>query len=72
MSDKRKPWWKNCQWEVIIPVTEGAGHVYKAIYCSRTRPEAVKDAASWRADNKVLGSRTTIVIPGPGHRSRRG
>lgn len=69
MSRSRKPWWGSCQWEVITPVEtpDNSSATYKAIYCSRSKKGAQKDAREWTA----RGDGPAFVVPGAGHRSRR-
>jgi hypothetical protein len=63
MGKRLKPWWSERQWKVEALTPKG----WQPIYCTRTKVQAERDAAAWKAQ---LGQEVRVV-PGDGHKSRR-
>jgi len=73
MPKKRlRPWYAGQQWAVeTVATNDGRGYKrgdWVQIYNSATKSEALKDAVEWTAKMQ----QATRVVPGPGHKSRRG
>jgi len=70
----RRPWHLTCCWSVEAVATRDAlqGHFKKGdwieIYCDSTKKQAVENAGRWSAEHHT----PTRVVPGPGHKTRRG
>lgn len=74
----RSPWYVSSQWCVEANTdrvsrtnrypAEHKPKGWQPIYCTRSKAQARKDAKKWRAET----GQDTRVVPGPGHKSRRG
>lgn len=72
-SKQRKPWYVSQRWSVeTIATLDSPGRFKKGdwieIYCDATKKQAEEDAARWRSTHNS----PTRVVPGPGHKTRRG
>lgn len=71
---RRTPWYVHQRWSVEAVATRDAlGGDFKKgdwieIYVDSTKKKAEEDAARWSAEHHT----PTRVVPGPGHKTRRG
>jgi hypothetical protein len=74
MKPYRSPWWVSQQWIVeTIASRDAHDDSFKKgdwieIYVARTKKQAADDARTWTERTR----QQTRVVPGPGHKTRRG
>ena len=66
-----RAWHTSCRWAVMANTNTGRSANRKGwveVYCTGTKKQARADARSWKRET----GQTTRVVPGPGHKTKRG
>lgn len=67
----RRSWATGCRWSVEADTStgpRGTREGWKQIYCAASKAKAQSDARKWTSE---MGQKTRVV-PGEGHKTRRG